>query len=271
MQLQGKTALITGSSDGLGKAVALKAAGAGATVLLHGRSREKSEPVLEAVRRAGPGDAELYLADLTSQDEVRRLAAEVSARHDRLDVLLNNAGIALFSDPQRRLTPDGGELHFEVNYLSHFLLTRLLLPLLKAGAPSRIVNVASLGQAPIDFDDVMLAHDYSARRAYSQSKLAQILFTIDLAERLQGTGVTVMALHPATFMDTHMVVGQGLEPRSKVADGAEATFRLAFSPEHEGETGGFYDQLRPGHPDPQAADPEARRRLWDLSEALTAG
>ncbi len=269
MNLQGKTVLITGSSDGLGKAVALKAAGAGATVLLHGRSPEKSRPVLEEVRRAGSKDAELYIADLASMEDVRRLAAEVSAKHRRLDVLLNNAGIGLFGGEPRQLTPDGRELHFQVNYLSHFLLTRLLLPLLKAAAPSRVVNVSSLGQAPIDFDDVMIEHGYSGHRGYSQSKLAQILFTIDLAERLKGTGVTVMSLHPATFMDTNMVVGQGLEPRSRVEDGLEATFRLAFSPEHEGETGGFYNQLQPGQPNAQAADPEARRRLWELSEGLT--
>lgn len=269
MDLQGKTVLITGSSDGLGKAVALRAAAAGATVLVHGRSRAKSEPVLEEVRRAGSKDAELYIADLASLDDVRRLAAEVTARHRRLDVLLNNAGVALFRGEPRQLTSDGHELHLQVNYLSHFLLTRLLAPLLKAGAPSRIVNVSSLGQAPIDFDDVMLEHGYSGERGYCQSKLAQILFTIDLAERLKGTGVAVMSLHPATFMDTNMVVGQGLEPRSRVEDGLDATFRLAFSPEHEGETGGFYNQLQPGQPNAQAADPEARRRLWALSERLT--
>ena len=269
MDLEGKTVLITGSTDGLGKAVALKAAEAGATVLLHGRSAAKAAPVLAEVRRAGRGDAELYLADLASLEEVRRLAAEVAGKHDRLDVLLNNAGIALFGGEPRQLTPDGRELHFQVNYLSHFLLTQLLLPLLKAAAPARIVNVSSLGQQAIDFDDVMLAHGYSGQRGYCQSKLAQILFTIDLAKALAGSGVTVMALHPATFMDTNMVVGQGLTPRSRTEDGAEATFRLAFAPEHAGETGGFYNQLEPGRPDAQAADEDARGRLWALSEELT--
>jgi len=269
MTLEGKTVLITGASDGLGKQVALKAARAGATVLVHGRHREKTEAALEEVKRAGSKDAELYLADLASLDEVRRLAAEVSGRHQRLDVLLNNAGIALFGGEPRQLTPDGWELHFQVNYLSHFLLTRQLLPLLQAAAPSRIVNVSSLGQAPIDFDDVQIEHGYSGQRGYCQSKLAQIMFTIDLAERLKGAGVTVMSLHPATFMDTNMVVGQGLQPRSKVEDGARATFELAFAPEHAAETGGFYNQFEPGHPNAQAADPEARRKLWALSEELT--
>jgi NAD(P)-dependent dehydrogenase (short-subunit alcohol dehydrogenase family) len=269
MNLQGKTVLITGASDGLGKQVALLAAEAGATVLVHGRNREKSETALAEIRAAGSKDAELYLADLASLDEVRRLAGEVAAGHGRLDVLLNNAGIGLFSGEPRQMTPDGRELHFQVNYLSHFLLTRMLLPLLKAAAPARIVNVSSLGQAPVDFDDVMLAHGYSGERGYCQSKLAQIMFTIDLAKALAGSGVMVMSLHPATFMDTNMVVGQGLQPRSKVEDGARATFELAFAPEHAAETGGFYNQFELGHPNAQAADPEARRRLWALSEELT--
>ena len=268
MNLNGKTVLITGSSDGLGKAVALLAAKAGATVLVHGRSREKSEPVLDEVKRAGPGDAELYLADLASLDEVRRLAAEVSARHPRLDVLLNNAGVLLAGDKPRQESQDGLELHFAVNYLAPFLLTDLLLPTLKAAAPARIVNVSSLGQAPIDFDDVQLQRSYSGIQGYCQSKLVQIMFTIDLAERLKGSGVTVMSLHPGTFMNTNMVVGQGLTAQSRVEDGADATFSLAFAPEHEGETGGFYNQFNPGHPNPQAADPEDRRRLWALSEDL---
>ncbi len=269
MDLEGKTVLITGSTDGLGKAVALKAAAAGATVLLHGRSRAKGEPVLEEVRRAGRGDAELYLADLELLDEVRTLAAEVAAKRRRLDVLLNNAGILRAGEKPRAENAAGVELHFQVNYLAPFLLTRLLLPLIMAAAPSRIVNVSSLGQAPIDFEDVQLTRSYSGMQGYCQSKLAQIMFTIDLAEELKGSGVTVMSLHPGTFMNTNMVVGQGLTPQSKVEDGARATFEMAFAPEHAGETGGFYNQFHPGHPNPQAADAAARRRLWALSEALT--
>ena len=270
MNLQGKTVLITGATDGLGKEVALLAAKAGATVLLHGRNRVKAEPVLEAVRRAGSADAELYLADMESLDEVRRLAAEVAAAHPRLDVLLNNAGIFRLGDKPRAENGQGVELHFQVNYLAPFLLTRLLLPEIKAAAPSRIVNVASIGQAPIDFEDVQFTRGYSGMDAYRRSKLAQIMFTMDLAEALKGSGVTVMSLHPGTLMNTNMVVGQGMTPQSKVEDGAEATFRLAFSPEHEGETGGYYDQFKPAQPNAQAADAAARKRLWALSEALTA-
>ena len=270
MNLQGKTVLITGATDGLGKEVALLAAKAGASVLLHGRNREKAAPVLEAVKHAGSADAELYLADLESLDEVRRLAADVAARHSRLDVLLNNAGILRAGGKPRAQNAAGVELHFQVNYLAPFLLTRLLLPTLKAAAPSRIVNVSSIGQAPIDFDDVQFTRGYSGFEAYRRSKLAQIMFTIDLAEALKGDVVTAMSLHPGAMMNTNMVVGQGMTPQSKVEDGAEATFRLAFSPEHEGETGGYFDQFAPAQPNAQAADAEARHRLWALSEALTA-
>jgi NAD(P)-dependent dehydrogenase (short-subunit alcohol dehydrogenase family) len=269
MNLQGKTVLITGASDGLGKQVALLAAKAGAMVLVHGRNREKTEAVLEEVKLAGSTDAELYLADLASLDEVRRLATEVSTKHLRLDVLINNAGVALFGDKPREESRDGLELHLAVNYLAPFLLTALLLPLLKAAAPSRIVNVASIGQAPIDFDDAQFTRGYNGMEAYRRSKLAQIMFTIDLADRLHGSGVTVMSLHPGTLMNTNMVVGQGIAPQSKVEDGARATFELAFAPEHQHETGGYYNQFEPGHPNAQAADPEARRKLWALSEELT--
>jgi NAD(P)-dependent dehydrogenase (short-subunit alcohol dehydrogenase family) len=267
MNLQGKTVLITGSSDGLGKAVALLAAKAGATVLIHGRGREKAEAVLEEVRRAGSKDAEIFLADMASLDEVRQLAAAVAARHSRLDVLINNAGI--FRTGERAENAAGVELHFQVNYLAPFLLTRLLLPQIKAAAPSRIVNVASIGQAPIDFDDVQFTRGYGGMDAYRRSKLAQIMFTFDLAGQLEGSGVTVMSLHPATLMNTGMVVSLGMPPQSKVEDGARATFELAFAPEHASETGGYYDQFTPAQPNAQAADAGARKRLWEISEKLT--
>lgn len=269
MTLQGKTVLITGATDGLGKRVARMAAEAGADLLLHGRDARKGEALIAELKAEGAkGRLEFYRADLASLDEVRAMAKDVLARHPRLDVLINNAGVFLAGDKPRQASRDGLELHFQVNYLAPFLLTHLLLPTLKASAPSRIVNVSSLGQAPIDFDDVQLQRSYSGMQGYCQSKLAQILFTIDLAEKLKGTGVTVMSLHPGTFMDTNMVVGQGLKPQSRVEDGAEATFRLAFSPEHEGESGGFYNQLQPGHPNAQASDAAARRKLWDLSLKL---
>jgi NAD(P)-dependent dehydrogenase (short-subunit alcohol dehydrogenase family) len=270
MKLQGKTVLITGATDGLGRKVAQMAAEEGADLLLHGRDAKKGDALLAELKGAGAkGRLEFYRADLASLEEVRAMAREVLARHGRLDVLINNAGVALFGDKPREESRDGHELHFQVNYLAHVLLTEMLLAALRAGAPSRIVNVSSLGQAPIDFDDVHLKRSYSGTQGYCQSKLAQIMFTIELAERLKGSGVTAMALHPGTFMNTNMVIGQGLQAQSRVEDGAEAVYRLAFSPEHEGESGGFYNQFQPGQPNAQAADPAARKRLWDLSARLT--
>jgi NAD(P)-dependent dehydrogenase (short-subunit alcohol dehydrogenase family) len=271
MSLQGKTALVTGATDGVGRLVALELARQGAEVLLHGRDAAKGEAVMAQIRAEVP-DARLrfHRADLACLDEVREMARRVLAEHERLQILVNNAGVGLFAGQPRTESRDGHELHFQVNYLSHVLLTLMLLPLLREGAPSRIVNVASVGQAPIDFDDVMLERDYSGFRAYSQSKLAQIMFTFDLSERLKGTGVTVTALHPATFMNTNMVSGQGLEPRSRVEDGAAAVFRLAASPEVEGDTGVYYDRTSLSRANDQAYDAGARRRLWALSLKLAA-
>ena len=153
-----------------------------------------------------------------------------------------------------------------MNYLAHFLLTRLLVPLLRDSAPARVVNVASVGQSPVDFDDVMLERGYGGMKAYRQSKLAQVMFTFELADRLRGSGVTVNALHPATLMDTRMVRETFGRSMSTIEEGAEATVRLAASPELEGVTGRYFDGTREGRADPQAYDEEARKRLWTLSE-----
>jgi NAD(P)-dependent dehydrogenase (short-subunit alcohol dehydrogenase family) len=269
MQLAGKTILITGSTDGVGRWVAHKLATDGAHVLLHGRSEERGRAVLEAIRAEG-GSAEFLPADLSSLTEVRRLAETVLARHDRLDVLINNAGIGLGLDQTRRETSaDGYELRFAVNYLAGFLLTRLLLPVLRRSAPARIVNVASAGQQAIDFDDVMLTHGYTGMRAYCQSKLAQILFTFDLAEELRGSGVTATCLHPATHMDTTMVREGGFQPTSTVAEGGEAILALAVSPGREAESGVYFSGQRPARPLAQADDLAAREQLRRLSVRLT--
>jgi NAD(P)-dependent dehydrogenase (short-subunit alcohol dehydrogenase family) len=168
-----------------------------------------------------------------------------------------------------RLSRDGYELRFAVNYLAGFLLTRLLLPRIRASAPARIVNVASLGQHPIDFDDVMLTRGYDGSRAYAQSKLAQIMFTFDLARELDGTDVTVNCLHPATYMDTTMVRAGGITPVSTVEVGADAILNLAISDGLEGRTGLFFDRQRPSRANPQAYDDTARKRLSELSYRLT--
>jgi NAD(P)-dependent dehydrogenase (short-subunit alcohol dehydrogenase family) len=260
------TILVTGATDGLGKRAALELAAKGATVLLHGRNRERLEAALEEIRReAGSEKLHSYLADLSSLGAVRGLAEQVLLDEARLDVLINNAGVIV---PGRQESEDGYELTFAVNYLAHFLLTGLLLPLLRDSAPARVVNVASAGQSPVDFGDVMLERNYDGMRAYTRSKLAQIMFTFELAERLRGTGVTVNALHPASLMDTKMVLETFGYTASTVQEGAGATVRLAVSPELEGVTGRYFDGQREARANRQAYDAEARKRLWVLSEDL---
>ena len=239
-------------------------------MLAHGRSRERGESLLAEMRAKGNDRGRFYRADFASLAEVRGLAEAVAKDHPRLSVLINNAGIGSAGpDGRRRETSrDGHELRFAVNYLAGFLLTHLLLPALKAGRPSRIVNVASLGQHPLDFADVMLTRTYDGGRAYSQSKLAQIMFTLDLARDLEGSGVTATSLHPATYMDTTMVRHAGVSPISSVEQGAEAILNLAVGPVPEDRSGAFYNGLHPSQANAQAYDEAARRRLRDLSRRL---
>ena len=268
-RLNGKTALVTGSTDGVGRLVARRLGEAGARLLVHGRDRGRGERVVAEIKQGG-GAAEFLAADLGALAEVRRLADTVRAKTDRLDILVNNAGIG--TDGQRAIrqtSADGHELRFAVNYLAGFLLTRLLLPLVVDSAPARIVNVASAGQQPIDFADVMLTRGYSGTRAYCQSKLAQIMFTIDLADELKGTGVSANALHPATYMDTAMVRRAGVTPSSSVDEGAEAIVNLAASPALDGRSGLYFDGLRQTRANAQAYDADARRRLKSISLQLT--
>jgi NAD(P)-dependent dehydrogenase (short-subunit alcohol dehydrogenase family) len=268
--LDEQTILVTGATDGLGRALARELAARGATVLVHGRSQQRLDDTLRELREAtGSERLRPYRADLASLEEVRRLGREVGAEQ-RLDVLVNNAGIAGVGDRQE--SADGHELRFAVNYLAPFLLTSLLLPLLERSAPARVVNVASVGQVPVDFDDVMLERGWEPLRAYRQSKLAQVMFTFELAERLRAageTGVTVTALHPATLMDTKMAIESFGYAMSSVEEGVAATLRLAVDPEVDGVSGRYFDGLRESRANAQAYDPEARRRLWGLSEQLT--
>jgi NAD(P)-dependent dehydrogenase (short-subunit alcohol dehydrogenase family) len=264
-----RTILITGSTDGLGRETARALAGAGATVLIHGRAPERVQSTLDDLRASTGNDRlRTYVADLASLEQVRRLAGEVERDHPRLDVLVNNAGIGAGREQGRQLSADGHELTFAVNYLSHFLLTMLLLPLLERSTPARIVNVSSIGQQALDFDGVMLERGYEPFRAYCQSKLAQVMFTFDLAQRLEGSGVTVNALHPATLMDTKMVRESYGRSMTSVQQGVEATLHLVSSPELEGESGRFFDGKRESRAEAQAYDRDARRRLWELSERL---
>ncbi len=260
--------LVTGATDGLGRGVAVDLARRGATLLLHGRDEERLAKTAGEVRAAGAAEVRTYLADLASLAAVRRLAEEVLVTEPQLDVLISNAGIGadVPGGPERQESTDGHELRFAVNYLAGYALIRRLLPRLRESAPARIVQVSSAGQAAIDFDDVMLERDYSGVRAYCQSKLAQILFTFDLAEELAGTGVTATCLHPATYMPTKMV----RTPASPLAKGVEATVRLAVDPALRDVSGAYFHVTHESEPDAQARDPEARRRLRELSERLVA-
>jgi NAD(P)-dependent dehydrogenase (short-subunit alcohol dehydrogenase family) len=257
--------LVTGATDGLGRGVAADLASRGATVLLHGRNPERLERTLAELRdETGSDKLRTYRADFASLAEVRAMAAEVAANEERLDALVNNAGIGFL--PQREFSQDGVELVLQVDYLAGYLLTRELLPLIQASAPSRIVFVASAGQAPIDFDDPMMDRGYDAGRAYCQAKLAQINQTMEMAGRLDGD-VAVTALHPSTFMPTK-ILGPGMDPRSTVQEGIDATVRLVVAPELDGVTGVYFNVQDEARAVDQAYDPDAQRRLRELSEQL---
>ena len=261
-----QVALVTGSTSGLGHELAIRLGSMGMHVIVHGRNRERGMEVVDAINSQGVGSARFYRADLASFEQVREFGEAVLRDYDRLDILINNAGIA--STPNgRTLSEDGHELIFQVNHLSHFLLTRMLLPRLLESAPARIVNVSSGAQRPIDFDNVMLENGFSGGRAYAQSKLAQVLFTFDLAEELEGKDVIVNALHPATYMNTPMITRGGGTPRATVAEGADAVMQLVTSPDIG--SGGYFTGLRRSRANPQAYDEEARAKLWQLSEELT--
>ena len=263
--LTGKFALVTGSTDGVGRMVASQLARAGAEVVVHGRDADRGRQVVAEIE-AGGGRAHFIAADLSDIGQVRALAQSVLQRTQRLDLLVNNAGIGSGGpDGKRQTNAAGQELRFAVNYLAGFVLTSELLPMLEASAPARIVNVSSAGQQEIDFGDLMLTRGYSGGRAYMQSKLAQILFTFDLAQRLRGTGVTVNCLHPASYMATTMVREAGVTPWSTVEHGARAILNLATSPTLEGRSGLYFDGLRESRANAQAYDPAARAKLRALS------
>ncbi|VFR19817.1 FIG00794380: hypothetical protein [plant metagenome] len=258
---------MTGSTDGVGRCVAETLGRAGYTILIHGRDRHRADAVVAGIKAAG-GQATAYLADFSSLADVRLLASGILESHPVIDAVINNAGVG-FGQPgeTRAESKDGHELRFAVNYLAPFLLTYLLLPGLANGR-GRVVNVASVGQAPIDFDDVMLNHDWSGERADRQSKLALIMATFDLALALRPFGVTVNALHPATFIPTAMVLESGVALLSTVREGADAIVQLVTAPQWHGRSGLYFDGTRPAQAHAQAYDPEARSRLRVLSFEL---
>lgn len=279
--MRDKVVLVTGATDGIGKAAALELARMGAHVVIAGRSRPKTEATLsEIYKRTGSSALDMILADLAVMDDVRRMAHEFQSRYNRLDVLLNNAG-GIFA--QRQVTDDGHEMTFALNHLNYFLLTNLLLDTLKASAPSRIVNVSSDVHRvnPIDFNDLQNENGYGIGgfRAYGQSKMMNVIFTYELARRLQGTGVTVNVMHPgavSTNLGTNNPPGAtnlffrafhrfAMTPE----EGAETAVYLASSPEVEGVTGKYWDNRKTVMSSSESYNESDARRLWEVSEQLT--
>jgi NAD(P)-dependent dehydrogenase (short-subunit alcohol dehydrogenase family) len=262
------TILITGATDGLGRALAHQLAGQGARLILHGRDAGRlDQAAKEIAGQAGGEPPRTVRADLAELAQVRRMGDEMRELTGRLDVLVSNAGIGS-GEPdgrERRTSADGYELRFAVNYLAGFLLTVDLLPLLRASAPARVINVASLGQHPLDFSDLTITRGYSGTRAYGQSKLAQIMSGFELASRVPVDQVTANSLHPATFMPTKMVTEEIGYTIDSLSDGVAATSRLAIDPALTGVTGRFFDRTQEARANAQAYDPAARAELWRRS------
>jgi NAD(P)-dependent dehydrogenase (short-subunit alcohol dehydrogenase family) len=259
------TALITGATGGLGTVLARDLAGRGWTVIVHGRDADRARRLADELGEP----AVAVVADLASLDDVRRLAAEVKAATPHLDVLVNNAGVGFGPpDGSRELSADGHELRFAVDYLAPVLLTRELLPLLRASAPARVVNVGSAGQSPVDLDDVRLDRGYDGVTAYRRAKLALAAWTFDLAVELADDGVTANVLHPATLMPTAMVAEARWRTVDTVEDGARATLRLIADPALAGTTGVYFDGERPGRAHAEAYDPAFRAALREVTDGI---
>ncbi len=278
MDLADRVCLVTGATSGVGREAAVMLAARGATLFLTGRNRAAGEALAAELNAARPDAGVFVAADLSTLAEVRRLAAEVRARHAKLHVLLNNAGLVL---PRRELTPDGFEKTFAVNHLAPFLLTQELLPLLKAGTPARIVNVSSEAHRAlgvIDWDNLQGEKSYRGFRAYCLSKLANVLFTQELDRRLAGTGVTANAVHPGVVV-TGIWRGVGgsllgllamlAKPfMTSVAQGAAPLVKLAADPTLEGVSGRYFNREKEVKSSPLSHDREAAARLWDMSDRM---
>ncbi|WP_207427175.1 SDR family NAD(P)-dependent oxidoreductase [Pedobacter sp. SYSU D00535] len=267
--IQDLTVLITGATDGLGKDLALRFAKEGSMVLLHGRNPEKGQAVLEEIiQKTGNKNLRYFNADFASLQSVRDLGGELKKQYQNLDILINNAGIGSTKMNVRELSTDGYELTLCVNYLAPFLLTHLLLPMLHHRDTSKIINIASGSQQELNFDDLMLDHNYSGRKAYAQSKLALILFTFTLAGQSKDSTLRVNAIHPETRMNTKMVLDYYGSAESTIEAGTENVWYVATSTEVENLTGVYFNKATPAKADPQAYDPIARDKLYRLSKDL---
>lgn len=276
-RIKGKVCLVSGATQGIGKAGAQMLAEQGATTIIVGRSAEKCRAVAEEIRtKSGNAEVEAMVADLTSLAAIRQLAEEFKARHARLDVLVNNVGGMFVS---RTLTAEGHEATFALNHLGHFLLTHLLLDTLKASAPARIVNVSSHAalDGHLDFDNLMGERGFNGMAAYSSAKLASIVYTFALAKRLEGTGVTANVLHPGTlrtgFMQNNpfpwnLFAKLYFTFMPSADHGGQAILKLAAAPELAGVSGRYFDQMHAAEAIPEAYDVEVQRRLWEISERL---
>jgi NAD(P)-dependent dehydrogenase (short-subunit alcohol dehydrogenase family) len=273
----GKVALVTGGTSGIGKATAMALSAMGADVVVVGRDPERGERAAAEIRAQTGGRVDLALADLSSQAEVRALAEEFKRRYDRLDVLVNNAGLV---QSTRTETVDGLEATFAINHLAPFLLTNLLLDMLRQSAPSRVVTVSSEAErwGNIDFDDLQSKKNYRGFPVYGMTKLANIMFTYELAERLKGMGVAATCMHPGavnTRFGTNnrgpmTILFRAFKPFMRTPEqGADTVIWLASSPDVEGVSGRYYSDRKPIEPKKIANDTAARRRLWEESESLT--
>ena len=276
--MKGKTCVVTGTTSGIGRETAVALAAAGASVVTVCRAPDRGERALEEIRRRSGGDVTLVVADLGSQRSIRALAARLIATLPRIDVLVNNAGLIM---DERVLTENGLETTFAVNHVGYFLLTRLLEPKLAASAPARVVNVSSRAHrsGTLRFDDLMGARGYDGWRAYAQSKLANVVFTYELARRLAGMGVTANSLHPGVIATNFghtaprlLRLGMSIaRPFMKSpARGAETSIYLASSPEMEGVTGKYFESCRAVRSSDESYDRDIATRLWQVSEELTA-
>lgn len=264
-----QTVLVTGATSGLGQHLVQRLAAAGASVVAHGRDIQRLHRTREQIRAATGREVDIIQADLADLAQVHRLADEVLDRYPQLHALVNNAGVG-FGAPgaAREVSVDGIELRFAVNHLASYLLARRLADRLVASAPSRIVQVASAGQLALDPDDPFTEHGYDGVTAYRRSKLAQVMASFDLAADLVGTGVSVNAVHPATFMDTAMVREAGQAPVSTVEEGVDVVWWLLTDPDLDRVSGYYFHGSKEAQPDPQADDPAARAWLRRLSDSL---